>query len=282
MRINIICDEADGGWIYTKFIIKIGLYSKHTIFVNTKQKYDIEFFLPYYKINNDLLRAPRTAWFSHQEILNPLKDKFISASKKCDWCFSPSIKYTKLLQQNGVLGVSQVHHGVDLKIFIPRSSIRPKSNKLIVGFVGRNYTSTSRKNERLLRKIAALDFIDFRITGGKIKEDKMPEFYTELDLICSPSLREGGPLCIPEGLACGIPTLCYSDVGVADEFEHGVLRVGYNNEQDFIQRLKDFWANKEFNYYNQTATQQLLRSQVETHTWQNFTAAFDEIWDRLL
>jgi glycosyltransferase involved in cell wall biosynthesis len=124
-----------------------------------------------------------------------------------------------------------------------------------------------------------LDFVDIVITGGKVNEAQMPDFYHSLDAIVSPSLIEGGPMCVTEGLACGVPILCYSDVGVVDEFEHGVLRVQFKDESAFVQRVKDFWANKEYDYYRQSQQIQLLRSQVETHTWENFAAEHDRIFD---
>ena len=88
-------------------------------------------------------------------------------------------------------------------------------------------------------------------------------------------------MCITEGLACGKPILCYENVGVANEFEHGVLRVPFKNEAAFIRRIKDFWANKEYEDYRYAEKIQLLRSQVETHTWQNFVAGHDDCWESL-
>lgn len=282
MKVNII--SSDGlGWIYGTFIRKFGLYSRHKIYLNAVagEKCDIQFLLPYYE-HNKHTKHPFTTWQSHQEQKDPLKSKFISAAKQADWCMSPSLKYIKVLNQNGVTKASQVKHGVDLDVFKPRTSNRPSSDKLVLGWVGRSYQSTSRKNEQLLRKLAALDFVDIVVTGGKMKESEMPEFYHSLDAVVSPSLIEGGPMCITEGLACGVPILCFAGVGVADEFEHGVLRVPFKDEPAFIQRVKDFWTNMEHQYYRQPDQIQLLRSQVENHTWKLFIEEHDKIWSSLV
>jgi glycosyltransferase involved in cell wall biosynthesis len=280
MRVNVICHEANDGWIYGKFCTKLGLYSRHKIYLNASasEKCDLLFYLPYYSVckNNT---HPVTAWFSHRELADPLKSKFLSAAGDCDWCFSPALKYVELLKSNSIQHVSQVHHGVDLDLYRPQP-IKP-SSKLVVGWVGRSYASTTRKNEQLLRKIGELDFVDLMITGGKVAESDMPRFYGECDLIASSSLVEGGPMSITESLACGRPVLCYAGVGVADEFEHGVIRAVYNDEIDFLGRLRAFWVSGK-DYYRQSQTQQLLRSQVEQHTWESFCQTMDDVWQSLV
>ena len=51
--------------------------------------------------------------------------------------------------------------------------------------------------------------------------DKMPDFYNS-GLHSRPSLYEGGPMCVVEGLACGKEIIA-SDVGWVKEFPH-ILR----------------------------------------------------------
>jgi hypothetical protein len=235
--------------------------------------------MPYYEHKTSTKR-PFTVWSSHQESKEPLRSKFISVAQQADWCMSPSIKYVKMLQANGISKVSQVRHGVDLDAFRPLAA-QKNTSKLTIGAVCRSYASTTRKNEQLLSKIAALDFVDLMITGGKIGEEDMPRFYSECDLIVQTSLIEGGSMAITEGLACGRPILCYAGVGVADEFEHGVIRAVYNDDTDFLGRIRDFWISDK-DYYRQPQTQQLLRSQVEQHTWQNFVKGHDDIWQSLV
>ena len=278
MKVNIICSDGMG-WIYGTFIRKFGLYSKHKIFLNAAagEKCDIQHLLPYYE-NNKHTKHPFTIWSSHQESKEPLRSKFISAAKQADWCLSPSLKYVEVLKQNGISKVSQVKHGVDLDLFKPSQSIRPKSDKLILGFVGRSYKSTSRKNEQLLHKLAALDFVDLMITGGKVKESDMPEFYNSCHLIISTSLIEGGPMSHVESAACGVPFLCYDDVGTAREINYGTIRVPFKNEDAFLARVKNFWTNKEWLSY----VPEQIRAQVETQNWQNFVDGHDNIWQSLL
>jgi hypothetical protein len=127
MKVNIVCQDQN--WIYGKFCSKFGLYSKHKIYLNASasEKCDLLFYLPYYNVvKNNAHKV--TAWFSHEEQTQPLKSKFLSAARDCDWCFSPAQKYVELLQSQGIQHVSQVHHGVDLDLYRPQP-IKP-SKKL--------------------------------------------------------------------------------------------------------------------------------------------------------
>jgi len=191
-------------------------------------------------------------------------------------------KYVKLLGDAGVRNASQVMPGIDFDLYKLRSSKRPKFDKLIVGWVGKSYQSSNRKNEQLLRKLSTLTFIDLRITGGKLKDQDLPKFYGDCDIIVSPSLVEGGSMAITEAQAVGTPVLSYTDVGVSDEFDFGVLKAPYNDEKAFILRLAEFWRNKEYEEYRKPENLQRLRSQVEQFTWHNFAKGHDEIWENLL
>ena len=277
MIANIVCDDV--GWIYSRFIEKLKQYSVNEIVLNSKEKADVNYFLPYY--NFKLSTTPSIIWSSHQELSEPLHSKFISSAKQADWCLSPSLKYLNLLKQNGVSRVSQCRHGVDLDLFRPLYQKR-NSDKLIVGAVGRSYKSSTRKNERLMEKISKLPFVDFRFTGGKLTQAEVAKFINDCDIMVQTSVIEGGSMAVTESLACGVPILTYFDVGVANEFGLGVLKAGFGNETSYIKILTDFWSVKWYELYQIPEQREIMRAQVETHTWQNFVKTHDEIFDKLV
>jgi glycosyltransferase involved in cell wall biosynthesis len=254
MKVSVQCDEANGGWVYSKFLSQLQKHSKHRIIVNGQG--DLTHCLPYYTRNKHV-KAPYTTWASHQESKNPLRDQFLATALQADWSLCHSAKYVEVLKAAGVTKVSQCRPGVDLDLFRPRDSKRPKSDKLVVGWVGRSYTSSTRKNDLLLQKLATISFLDLRITGGKVSEADMPRFYADCDLIISPSTVEGGPMCVTEAQAVGTPVLCYAGVGVADEFDT-VIKVPFNDERAYVLRLAEFWRNKEYEAYRKPESIQLL------------------------
>lgn len=279
MKVNIICSDGDG-WIYGKFVRKLADLSKHAIEINSKNKCDVVHFIPYYEQRK--VYGKSTAWFSHMELKEPLKSKFVSAAKEVNHCISHSQKYYSILTSCGIQNVSQIMPGVDLNLYTLRTNKRNKSSKLVVGFVGRHYTSSNRKNPVLLKKIGGLPFVDLRISGGKVKEKDMPDFYRQLDVVISPATIEGGPMCITESLAQGIPIVCYESVGVANEFDEGVLRVPFGREDIFIRRLEDMWKRQDhINIWRDSQQMERMRAQVADFTWESFVKGHDEIWSKM-
>ncbi|MFA5023392.1 MAG: glycosyltransferase [Patescibacteria group bacterium] len=256
-------------------------FSKHQIFVNSSEQCDVAHYLPYFeKATNNA--HPCTVFSSHQEQRKDLFDKFISCSKTADVAITMSKKYTDILTCAGA-NVVQAIPGVDSGKFALRQAERPTSkNKLIVGYVGRQYASSDRKNPRLLERIAAQQsFVDLRISGGIVKEQDLPKFYASLDAVVSPSKIEGGPMSIVEGLAVGVPIICFESVGLADEFNEGIIKVKFGDADAFMARLERFWATKEYMEYRKYDTMLSMRKQVENLTWENFVKKHDEIWSSL-
>jgi len=280
MKVNII--SSDPTWIYGQFIEQFKKYSKYEILLNAKSGYDLVHFLPYYeqyKVN-----YPSTAWFSHQELKNPIRDKFISAGKEVNFCFSHSNKYANILYKGGIdkSKIKQVMPGVDLDKFKQREQLPDNRNKLVAGYVGRQYTSSNRKNPNLLYKFAKLSFVEFRATDGKIPENEMPKFYADLDITISPATVEGGPMSILESLAVGVPILCYENVGVSDEFGIGCFRTPFGDEERIFDQLENFWTAKIYKHFNKTELMNKMREQVKEFTWANFVKAHDEVFDDII
>lgn len=281
MKINVVCN--DSGWIYDRFIEAFKKHSRHKIIRNSKRPADVTHYIPYYEVPKAAqLSSKTTAWFSHQEVTNKaLHNKFLSAGTLVDCAISQSAKYMRVLQQNGAQWVEQVMPGVDLDQFTLDKAIYPDKEKMVVGYVGREYSSSNRKNPQLLSAIAKMPHIEFITTGGKLKLADIPNFYGKIDLLVSPALVEGGPMCIQESLAMGKPVLCYDDVGVANEFKMGVITVPFNNSNMFLRTINEIRLNKIYRtWYNDRMAQE-TRAQVEKYTWEKFVEAHDEIWEKL-
>jgi glycosyltransferase involved in cell wall biosynthesis len=274
MKVNIIC--SDQGWIYDQFINQFKKHSKYTIVKNSKDKCDVTHYLPYYEAPANPV-GPSTSWHSHQEKRADLNKKFIDVAKSMDVTISHSQKYAKMLRNDhGLVNVISIIPGVDLEKFKLRKP-KKKSGKLIVGYIGRQYTSSNRKNPTLLDKISKLPFVEFRTTGGKLKINQIPKFYRELDVVASPATIEGGPMAIQEALAIGVPVLCFNNVGVANEFDTGVIKV--NNSDEFIKTLKTMYVSG--SKYNDLKVMEKMREQVKSQTWEKFVENHDKIWEMI-
>lgn len=279
MKINIICEND--GWIYGKFIEMFQQYSNHSIFINSKEKCDVTHYLPYYLVPKTPVK-PCTSWQSHMEAKDPLRSKFVSAAQTVSIPISHSQKYADIIQKEfGVIWVKNIIPGVDLDVFKRRGTVRTKNDKLIVGYIGRQYTSSNRKNPQLLKQISELPFVEFRTTGGKVKDKDVPKFYSGLDVVVSPATTEGGPMAVQEALAVGVPIVCFEGVGVADEFGHGVIRVPFGNNKEFLSRLDIIHRTKSYLDWRDAGRMNQMRKQVERQTWGRFVRLHDATWEML-
>ena len=137
-----------------------------------------------------------------------------------------------------------VYPGIDHTLFHPNYEKRLKTNKFVIGWVGRMNLSQSKNLPMLLdafkivkqknsNVILALDGPDFYklesiikekglvigkdvIYNGCVEQNKLPNFYCSLDLYVSSSLSEGFGLSVVEAEACGVPVVCF-DVGALPE-----------------------------------------------------------------
>lgn len=280
MRINVVC--TDVGWIYSKFVEMFRKHSKHEILLNSKEECDVTHYLPYYEVPKSPVK-PCTSWQSHMEGNDPLKAKFIQAARAVDVPISHSKKYAELLKAEGIQNAKQIIPGVDAELFERRSTVRSPNDKLVVGYIGRHYSSSNRKNPTLLDEISKLPFVDFRTTGGNIKDEDIPKFYADLDIVVSPATIEGGPMAIQEALATGTPIICFVDVGVTQEFSTGVIKVSPDDKKDtFLSRLETIWRSKSYTQYRHAGIMNQMRYQVMHYTWERFVKRHDMVWESLV
>lgn len=288
MRVNIVCGEINAGWIYGRFYRELKKYSASlpgvSVVTNEKDqaKYDIVHFIPYYEYHEGYAHGSiSTAWFSHrEEKRKDLKDAFSTAAQGVDAAFSHSKKYADLIKENNwkpECDIYQVVPGVGNEFKAKLS----ENKKLTVGYVGRSYISTDRKNTsfvNMLAQVCRKNGIDFKITGGKMDYGKIPNFYAQSHLIVSPATIEGGPMSLLEAIKCGKPFLCLDGVGMADEFEDdfpGVIAVG--NEEDIVNTILKF----DFKKYNRMNMLSEISSHPKIRTWEEFAKDHFNVWQAL-
>lgn len=123
---------------------------------------------------------------------------------------------------------------------------------------------------------ASYHLASLKIAPGNVKHDEMAEFYRELDVICVASDREGEPLPLLEGMACGCFPVC-TDVGIVPE----LVRNGENGL--IVERTPEafrkafIWCQK-----NQDKVREEGRKNAElirrTRTWDKVKGAWRRAW----
>ena len=169
-----------------------------------------------YSCWNGRRRPIEIGYFTHIEEDPISRLHFFRVAENMDHCVCHAQRYADELTNYGIKNVRLIAPGIDLDHFSP---------KIKIGVVGRAY-DTGRKGEHLVREVMDVKGIEWSFTGEgwpgqalNLPYDKMPDFYNSMDYILVPSLYEGGPMCVVEGLACGKEIIA-SDVGWVKEFPH--------------------------------------------------------------
>jgi len=188
--------------------------------------------------------------------------------------------------------------GVDLNLFYPRDL---KYGLLTIGYIGRKYPG-GRKGEKLLVEIAEKlkgESIQFIFIGQRweeevkhlkenlgfqvqylqnLSEEEVARQISSLDLMLITSKVEGGPFCLIEALASGIPVLTTS-VGLAKELiiNPDIGKI-YETAEEAAKYIKNF---------NRTAMMSLdkinkRRKMVEDISWDAFTKRLRKIYEEVL
>ena len=258
MKVNVIYEG--GGWILERFAKHLNKRLDYVVLQQPVAKHKINYFIPYYFLEKGPWKS--IGWFTHQEERPDLNQKFKWAAKNADYCISQSKKYEQLIKSWGVKNVSQIIPGVALNKYKP---------KIKLGYVGRMYGSTDRKNPEMLKFASSIPFVEVVATNGSIPPEKLPEFYNSLDYVFVPSKIEGGPMCLYEGLACGKEIIAPSGVGVVDEYSRGIIRYKNNDKVSLKEVLKVLYRKR-----------LALRKQVESHTWDSYVVEHDKIFRRFM
>lgn len=159
------------------------------------------------------------ALFTHKELVGPLVTKWYNTAAEVDWCFCQAYNTLKLLPE----GKASV---------LPTYPTRPEYYRdVVIGVCGRDYKS-GRKRLHWLKEVEEIEGLEVRLTGGKLNEDQMLEFYNSIDYLLVTSSNEGGPQPVLEAISLGVPTIT-PDVGYC--WEYPGLR--YRSKQELLSLL---------------------------------------------
>lgn len=98
--------------------------------------------------------------------------------------------------------------------------------KIRIGVVG-HAQPFDRKNLDVLPQLANIPGLEILFTNGQVPWEKMPHFLTTLDYVLVTGTNEGGPMCVPEAIAMGVPVIA-PDTGFA--WDYPVIRYSGNTE----------------------------------------------------
>ncbi len=262
LRVHIAC--SDFGWVLETLAREI---EKRLDYVTVSRVADPKAPIQYYLTYNAFKKrvSPiECAWFTHIEERDEQKvKKFFDVAHSVDFSICHAKRYADALGKNGVPNTHVVPPGVDSEFFTPR---------LKIGIAGRTY-ETGRKGEALLEAVKDLPGVEWHFSGegwngrrDRLPQADMADFYRAMDYILVPSFYEGGPMCVPEALACGIPVIA-PDIGWVSDFPHIEYPVG--NAEALRNVLQDLLAKK-----------QELRKSIEHLTWDAFAAAHGQLFEK--
>ena len=187
-------------------------------------------------------KATRTsAFFTHFEKGTPYKEFWWDlAAENIEMHITCAKQYARMLKPSGLVKV--VRPPLDHKAFYPQS--RKMKDIPVVGLSGFVDKRSNRKGEGLVARLAASDLGE-RITlkasgvGWPVQTSRrnvvdLPDFYRRLDLLICTSNREGIPMPPLEALACGIPIVIPTGIGMLDDLPDikGIYRYKANDYQE--------------------------------------------------
>lgn len=220
----------------------------------------------------------RGALFCHYnpEVLGPL---YRDVARRMDFCVAMSVATAEeLVTELGVdrekvhiieLGVDRIH--------------RPK---LVLGIVGRTYPNDPRKGLELLRRFVndpwVAENVHLRICGrgwNDIPGDivghdlrALPNFYAGVDYLLSTASREGGPMPLIEGLACG--KLMISPIH-GYGLSYPVIPYAKGNLQSLLSVVRRLYDEK-------VDPMKPFMESVKHLTWLNFAAQHLDLFRKVL
>ena len=258
---------ADRGWILEKCAREIAERGTEITYgtepdTSARLQYYIN-----YSARSRRISPTEVAFFTHSENDSNARRRYFEAAKEVEHCVCMSDRYARELIESGMSPekVTTIAPGVDLEQFRPM---------IRVGVIGRTY-HTGRKGEALVADVMDVPGVEWRFTGSgwpgtamKVPESRMADFYNDLDYVLVPSIYEGGPMSVLEGLACGVPIIS-SDVGWVPDYPHIPFENG--NASSLREVLSSLVKERD-----------ILRSSVLDRTWQNWADEHLKLFDQLL
>lgn len=179
--------------------------SGSTLSTSVDKSADINIFVNYALYQD--VPGKTVSYFTHRE--EGSSSIFDNVARKSDLCL-PMCEITRQ-------AVVKANPSADIHIFKTGISGIYKPRVLNVGVIGRSYAS-GRKRFDWAKRIGEKERVNINFTGGKLAARDMPKFYRDQDYILVTSKIEGGPMCVPEAIACGRPLIVPRDVGWCNDF----------------------------------------------------------------
>ena len=261
--VNIV--TSDRGWILEKLASELTQrlpYVRHRDAVDPSAS--IQYYITY-SCRRQRVSPIELAYFAHLEKNEETAAEFFAAARDVDYCVCHSRMYEDVIRDKGIENVISISPGVDLDQFVPRVKI---------GVVGRTY-HTGRKGESLVQQVMDVPGIEWHFTGDgwpgpaePVPGNKLCDFYNGMDYILVPAFYEGGPMCVVEALACGVPVIA-SPVGWVGEFPHIAFKNG--DAADLRRVLEQVVSERA-----------ALRGAVLDRTWDAWAEGHDKLFQNLL
>lgn len=204
---------------------------------------DVNYYLPYLKW--DMKNQPDTltaAWFTHYEYGTRWKEQH--------WRQAATFIDTQLITtpiyaapQFDLDRYQVITPGVDRDIFVP--GIKEKTDRPIVGIAG---IGQPRKGPKLVVDLYYSGFgVALNIVGAnwpfypytEIAFDKIPHWYTQLDVYLCTSSIEGIPAPVLEALSCDVKVVIPYGVGICDQLPEmeGIRHYKKSDGKDMLRAM---------------------------------------------
>ena len=211
--INFVTEP--GRWVLRPICEEFARYLPATISTKPDTQAKVNVFVNYALYQS--INTKTVGFFTHRE-----KDSnsFDQIAQECDWCVAMCNRTAGYLPKKKTSIIQVWPNSKYIK------------DKIVFGVVGRQYSS-GRKRFWMAEPLKEIEGIEVRFTNGEIPEEKMTDFYREIDYLLVLSNNEGGPVPVVEALGMGVPVIA-PNVGFCWSFP--VLR--YETQKDLISVIK--------------------------------------------
>ncbi|MBK3773817.1 glycosyltransferase [Azospirillum brasilense] len=254
---------SDRGWILERLANEIAKRLSYVRFDTLPDASSpIQYYITY-GCRKERVSPVEVALFTHQEQDPATAGRFLTAARDVDAAIAMS-KATGRILADASIANTVISPGVDLDRFAPT---------LKIAVVGRTY-HTGRKGEALVNAVMDIPGIEWHFTGEgwpgpalKLTDEELPAFYRSMDYILVPATNEGGPMCVLEALASGVPVIG-SNTGWVQDFPHIPFD---NGDAQSLRAVLCGLREKKF----------ALRGAVSGMTWDAWAEGHDALFRRL-
>lgn len=291
MKVHLVTREYQGDRILGRLARVLAANTRWTLGATPNGSADLNHWLCYIEYAEDCPGwhdTPTSAYFTHYDEKYDLKSGWWKAAAKAvDLRIVTARRYIPALEEFGKTVL--VRPPVNQDLFTPREFDKAKGDKPMVGLSGFVDRQSGRKGERMIVDLARSDLgrrIELRAVGQgwpvrtvtTMEPDAdLPLFYQGLDVFLCASLVEGNPLPPLEALACGVPVVIPTDVGMLDDLPNvpGIFRYEAGNFDAMCDALVKACFGEDYD-------PEELRSAVSHYTPENWVDDHRRAFESLL